>query len=100
MATEGCILIVDDDSDLRETIREVLDDEGYETAAAGNGAEALAWLREAPLPALILLDLMMPLMDGWRFREEQLKDDRIAAIPVIVMTAGRKVLETTALQNV
>jgi CheY-like chemotaxis protein len=100
LAPPGCIFIVDDDADLRETIREVLDDEGYPTAAAANGVEALAYLRSSPAPSLILLDLMMPLMDGWRFREEQLRDPRLADIPVIVMTAGRKVMESSALQDV
>ena len=85
----GRILIVDDDHDIRQTLSEVLEDEGYLVQSVANGAEALQALREGRLlPALILLDLMMPVMDGFQFRLEQQRDPRIAGIPVVVITAG------------
>jgi len=80
------VLIVDDDKDIRDTIQELLQDEGYSVATAENGAAALDRLRHVR-PQLILLDLTMPVMDGITFREEQLNDDALAAIPTIVMSA-------------
>lgn len=89
------ILVIDDDPDIRETLIEVLEDAGHETLAAANGNEALRTLRttESP-PCLILLDLMMPIMDGRTFREEQLKDPALAAIPVVVLSAFRDAADT------
>src|SRR5687767_5128531 len=88
MTTGRFILIVDDDADVRESIREALDDEGYRVATAANGKAAVRLLRDDNLrPDLILLDIMMPEMDGWAFRAEQRKDPKIASIPVIVFTA-------------
>ncbi|WP_437735538.1 response regulator [Sorangium sp. So ce1335] len=87
-ARSGAIFVVEDDRGVSEALVEVLSDEGYEVMTAGNGAEALARLREAPTPALIVLDLMMPVMDGYAFRAEQLRTPAIADIPVIVLTAG------------
>jgi CheY-like chemotaxis protein len=84
------ILVIDDDDELRGTIVEVLVDTGLEVRQAQNGAVALKRLREAAvLPAVILLDLMMPEMNGWEFRTAQLADPQLAAIPVVVMTASR-----------
>jgi CheY-like chemotaxis protein len=80
------VLVVDDDQDIRETIREVLEAEGYSVATAENGAAALERLRQVH-PQLILLDLTMPVMDGISFREEQMNDDSLSAIPTIVMSA-------------
>ena len=80
--------------DLRETLGELLVDEGYDARLFENGRAALDFLRHADDdPLLILLDLMMPEMNGWQFREEQLKDDRLRDIPVVVMTASRAVEE-------
>ena len=63
----GGILVVDDDPDIRDSLREVLEDEGYDVASVGNGREALDYLKQAsPRPWVILLDLMMPVMDGWQ----------------------------------
>ena len=84
------IVVVDDDTDLRETLGELLEEEGYDARLFENGRTALDFLRrEHDDPQLILLDLMMPEMNGWQFREEQLKDDRLRDIPVVVMTASR-----------
>jgi CheY-like chemotaxis protein len=85
------ILVVDDDPELRETLGELLGEEGYETRLAENGKRALDLLRHGARPSLILLDLMMPEMNGWEFREEQLKDAELRDIPVVVMTASRGV---------
>jgi two-component system, chemotaxis family, chemotaxis protein CheY len=82
------ILVVEDDRDLRETFVEALEDEGYNVGEASDGLRALEYLRSsAPKPQLILLDLMMPNMNGFQFREEQLKNVQFAAIPVAVLTA-------------
>ena len=87
--TAASVLIVDDDRDVRETLVEVLEEQGLIVASASNGAEALDYLREAiDLPNLILLDLMMPVMDGRQFRGEQLKVERLRSVPVWVMTAA------------
>lgn len=85
---EHLILVVDDDRDIRDSLIEMLEDHGYRAAGAANGVEALAALRTtANRPCLILLDLMMPMMDGQGFREEQLKNPAWADIPVVVISA-------------
>ena len=83
------ILVVDDDTDLRETLGELLCEEGYDARLFENGKAALEFLRRGERPKLILLDLMMPEMNGWQFREEQLRDVALKDIPVVVMTASR-----------
>jgi CheY-like chemotaxis protein len=87
-STTRRVLVVDDDVDIRETLTLVLEDEGYAVASASNGEEALAWLRANVRPNVILLDLMMPVMDGQEFRAEQRNDPELAQIPVIVITAS------------
>jgi CheY-like chemotaxis protein len=85
---EGCrVLIVEDDPDLRAMIDQLLFLEGFETVTAENGCAALDVLCREPRPHVILLDLMMPVMDGWRFRAEQRRRAEIAGIPVIVLSA-------------
>jgi CheY-like chemotaxis protein len=87
-ACERVLMIVEDDRDLRESIIEVLADREYQAIAAGNGKEALEQLRASPVkPCLILLDIMMPVMDGWQFRAEQEVDPDLRGIPVLVLTA-------------
>ena len=83
------LLIVDDDPELRQSAVDALSDAGYETAVAGNGWEALAATQGPQVPQLILLDLMMPDMNGWQFREAQQRDARIKDIPLVVITASR-----------
>ena len=83
------ILIVEDDSDLREALTQVLSDEGYDVLGAAHGAEALDSLRTGRRPCLILLDLTMPVMNGWQFRDIQRHDPEISGIPVIVLSAGQ-----------
>jgi PAS domain S-box-containing protein len=90
MSTRGAVLVVEDDVALRESVCELLEESGHEALSAPNGAAALALLRGSTRqPAVILLDLMMPVMSGWQFREEQLRDPALAAIPVVVMSATR-----------
>jgi two-component system cell cycle sensor histidine kinase/response regulator CckA len=85
----GRVLIVDDDQQTRDSLVELLTDEGYQTEVAADGRQALERLRAAPLPDLILLDLRMPAMNGWVFRIEQRKDPRFAEVPVIVLSGGQ-----------
>jgi CheY-like chemotaxis protein len=82
------VLVVDDDAPIREALVTVLRDDGYTAAGAADGREALEFLRNHPPPRVILLDLMMPVMDGWTFLREQAADPLLAAIPVVVITAG------------
>lgn len=83
------ILIIEDDTAIRDSIKELLEDEGYRVSAASNGQEALEMLRASLYkPNLILLDLMMPIKDGFQFREEQLHEEALSKIPVIIMSAN------------
>lgn len=86
--SEKLILVVDDDQDIRESLRDVLEDQGYRVATAANGRDALDQLQGGLRPSIVLLDLMMPVMDGWTFRTEQMKDPALADIPVVLVTAS------------
>jgi CheY-like chemotaxis protein len=89
---EKHILIVDDALDIQTLLEQFFLEEGYLVSKSSNGFEALAFLRAADtLPDLILLDLMMPLMDGFEFRQMQEKDPKLVDIPIIVMTADNNV---------
>jgi CheY-like chemotaxis protein len=95
------VLVVDDDAAIRLAVQELLAEEGYAVRAAQNGSDALDLLRlDHPLPALILLDLRMPVMDGWAFRRQQAADTRLASIPVVVLTADGTVAARVAEMNV
>jgi len=91
MNTRDCkrtVLVVEDDRDVREAIAEVLVDSKYTALHASNGAEALDRLRTAAVrPCVILLDVMMPTMDGLTFRAEQQRDPAVRHIPVVVLSA-------------
>jgi CheY-like chemotaxis protein len=80
------VLVVEDDPDARELLRTALTIEGYDVRTAKNGLEALASLRQQRA-CIILLDIMMPVMDGWTFRREQVADPVLASIPVLCITA-------------
>jgi CheY-like chemotaxis protein len=80
-------LIVEDDADLREMMAQLLSLEGYRTEAVANGRDALEYLKKGRAPEVILLDLMMPVMDGWEFRRRQREDPRLADVPVVVLSA-------------
>jgi CheY-like chemotaxis protein len=91
------ILIVEDDPGSREALTTVLRDEGYIVTALDSASEALDYLhRSQRLPQLIVLDLMMPGLDGWDFRHAQKADPKLAAIPVIAMSAGGKLPDADA----
>ena len=83
------VLVVDDDFDIRETLREVLVEEGYRVDTARDGREALAYLKSHPPPCVILLDLMMPGMNGAEFRRAQRADPALLQIPVVAISASR-----------
>ena len=92
VASNKRVLVVEDDVDIREALIGILCDEGYDAEGAGNGLEGLDRLRaRSSKPALILLDLMMPVMNGWQFRAEQKQDATLSTIPVIVISADGNV---------
>jgi len=80
------VLVIDDELDIREAVTEVLSYEGHEVVTASDGLEALRKCRELQ-PDVVLLDLMMPGMNGWEFRAAQLRDPAVADIPVVVLSA-------------
>lgn len=83
---QPCVLIVEDDDDVREFMQLLVSSSGYETMTARDGQEALVKMRQRK-PCLVLLDLQMPRMDGWEFRERQLQDVTLKQIPVVCVTA-------------
>jgi CheY-like chemotaxis protein len=97
-AAQPCkrILLVDDDVATRDALTDALVAEGYEVRGAGDGQEALDLLRTEPPPDLILLDLMMPGLNGWEFRHRQVQDPALRRIPVIVLSAAGAGLEDVA----
>ncbi len=90
------ILIVEDDSALREALAQVLMDEGYDLLSARDGLEAVNYLKKGNRPDVILLDLSMPVVNGWEFRMFQKRDPDLAQIPVILITAGGYTREEVA----
>ncbi|HEY2511743.1 MAG TPA: response regulator, partial [Polyangiaceae bacterium] len=82
------ILVVEDDADIRAALTSILIGEGYDVSTCANGLEALQQLRSGQHPDMILLDLMMPVMDGWQFRVHQKQDPRLANIPVLAISAN------------
>jgi len=85
--TKATVLIVDDNADAVEALAQILEYEGFDVVTASDGREALNYLRTSPRPDVILLDLMMPVMDGWQVRRELAKSPMLANMPVVVMTA-------------
>jgi CheY-like chemotaxis protein len=81
------VLIVEDDAELRDMMAQLLTLEGFVATTVANGREALEYLRQGDCPDIILLDLMMPVMDGWEFRRKQQSDPALAAVPVVVLSA-------------
>ena len=94
----GPILIVDDDPNLQRLMTKFLKMEGFASIPASNGREALDYLRGGGDASVIVLDLRMPVMDGWTFRKEQRSDPGLAGIPVVVMTGidGEHMIELGA----
>lgn len=83
------VLVVEDEKDLRVTVAEVLRMEGYRVSEASHGAEAIEKLDAEPLPDLILLDVMMPVMDGYDFRRRQMEHPEWSEIPIILYTSSK-----------
>ncbi|MEW5847391.1 MAG: response regulator [Myxococcota bacterium] len=92
------VLVVEDDEELRETVNEVLRENGFQVQGASNGREALDWLKShaSDRVCLILLDVMMPIMDGRGFRLAQLADPELAPIPVVLFSAHQDVAQMAA----
>lgn len=82
------VLIVDDDDAIRGLIRDVLADEGYTVEEAGNGREALAVLQRLPVSCVLLVDLLMPKVDGWQFIEQVRADELRRSTPIVVMSSS------------
>ena len=87
MTADHLVLIVEDDDDVREAVADALAIAGYQTATADNGKAALELLEQGIRPCLIVLDLMMPVMNGWTFLETIRRDPRFAELPVCVVSA-------------
>ncbi len=101
MASGRRILVVDDDNDLRQMMGDVLEAEGYQVAYASDGKAAMALLHAAvaeggALPNLIVLDLMLPKMSGWDFRQALQEDERLAQVPVLVISGIGRELDAIA----
>lgn len=95
--TMANILIIDDDPHIRDMLTELLEDEGYTVTSVSNGQEAIAYLQySGQPPCVILLDLMMPVMNGWQFRNVQQQDPSLASIPVVVLSAVEDIQKETA----
>jgi CheY-like chemotaxis protein len=93
------ILIVEDDDDLREVVSGLLRELGYKVATAVNGSDALAYLRTNRPPGLIVLDVMMPVMDGVEFCRRRLRDPSLRAIPIFLFTArGQSIANVSAVR--
>jgi CheY-like chemotaxis protein len=86
-------VIVDDAARIREVLVELLADDGYTARAVGHGQAALDYLHTHPAPCCIVLELSMPIMDGWQFHRAQLRTPQLANIPVIVMSAVAHALQ-------
>jgi CheY-like chemotaxis protein len=90
------VLVVEDEPVARELMRSFLEAAGFRVACAANGREALDLLRRGQRPAVILLDLKMPVMSGWQFRQEQCRDPALATIPVAVLSGDGELGEAAA----
>lgn len=88
MSKCSLVLVVEDDDSIREVIKEVLQIEGFAVISVCNGKEAIEVLSKSRNPCLIILDLMMPVMNGWEFLKAAKANSAIAAIPIVVASAG------------
>jgi CheY-like chemotaxis protein len=82
------VLVIEDDDVIRESMRELLELEGFEVVAVANGREALDVVRRGPRPCAVLLDLFMPVMDGWQFLAEIERDRELSDLPITVVSAA------------
>jgi len=92
-ASRGEVMVVEDDFAVREALHDLLEEQGYHVVRAANGLEALAQLRGGPVPGVILLDLMMPVMNGWELLGVLHDDPALASIPVVVISADHRLEE-------
>ena len=93
------ILIVEDDLEIRQSMQEILEEEGYTVLSAKNGSEGLQILNDtSPLPGLVFLDLMMPVLDGYSFRKSQLLNPKFALVPTVPL-AKRRLVASAGFQN-
>ncbi len=81
------LLLVEDDAELRQSLCDLLQDAGFDVECAENGRVALTYLEGSSAPCVVLLDLMMPVMNGWEFRDAQSRNEKISDIPVVILTA-------------
>jgi CheY-like chemotaxis protein len=88
------ILLIEDDATIRAATARLLRNHGYSVDSVNNGLEAMRFLRRHPLPQLILLDLRMPVMDGWQFRVRQQQDPNLSRIPVVILSSDDDLEET------
>lgn len=84
------VLVVDDDAEIRQALLELLEDEDYGVILAANGKEALDLVATGIKPDVILLDVMMPIMDGWHFLSARLKHPELIEVPIIIISAGQE----------
>jgi CheY-like chemotaxis protein len=82
------VLVVDDDCDIRASLKDVLEEAGFAAVCVKNGEEALSYLRAQPMPRAVLLDLFMPVMSGWEFVRRVRSSSAFGTIPIIVITAS------------
>ncbi|HXM39018.1 MAG TPA: response regulator [Gemmatimonadales bacterium] len=88
-AQRPLVAIIEDDAEFRNMLRELLEEEQYRVIAVANGAEALATLRGATMPNVILLDVSMPVMDGFDFLRHRNDDPQLSAVPVVLVTNAK-----------
>jgi len=93
LVEQACVMVVDDDREVRDMLRLALEQVGYLVEDARDGEEALHRLRDGLRPSLILLDLMMPVMTGFEFRDAQVQDPELETMPVVVLSAAGRVEE-------
>jgi CheY-like chemotaxis protein len=93
----GGVLIVEDDDDIRADLTAILRVKGFAVQEAANGRDALARLREGERPCVIVLDLMMPVMNGWELRAAMRQEPELAAIPVVVVSGKGRIVDDEAL---
>jgi CheY-like chemotaxis protein len=84
------VLVIDDDAEIRQALAELLEDEEYGVLLAANGKDALDLIGRGMRPDVILLDVMMPVMDGWHFLSARLKDPDLVEVPIIIISAGQE----------
>ena len=92
---DAVILYVEDEIDTRDAVTFALKNQGYRVFGVANGQTALDYLRSSPPPCLILLDLMVPVMDGWQFMAVRARDPNLMSIPVVIVSAHTSIQRQT-----